>query len=67
MPGCIGGFFWIGCQIDALLSINVLKLILPGAGSILGLYLTGLLVLLGHSSREPNSRPAVANPQSSHA
>ncbi|MGA2158421.1 MAG: hypothetical protein ABSG90_04290 [Dehalococcoidia bacterium] len=51
MPGCMGGAFWIGYQIDAAANIHFLKFIFPFLGTFLGLYVTGLLIMLGHSKQ----------------
>jgi hypothetical protein len=50
MPCCMGGFFWIGVQLDSLANIHFLKFILPFAGTFAGLYLTALLILAGHKN-----------------
>jgi len=55
MPASMGGCFWVGLQLDSLLNIHLLKMVFPVIGSVLGLYLTGLLVLWGHA------REAVVN------
>lgn len=49
MPVCIFGCFWIGFQLDSLLRIHIFKMIFPVAGSVIGLFFTGLLILLGHA------------------
>jgi hypothetical protein len=49
MPGCMGGSFWIGLQIDTALHIHLLKFILPFIGTALGVYLTSLLLMAGHT------------------
>jgi hypothetical protein len=49
MPGCMGGAFWIGLQIDTALHIHLLKFLLPFIGTILGVYLTALLIAAGHT------------------
>jgi hypothetical protein len=48
MPGCMGGAFWVGLQMDTALHIHLLKFILPFAGTILGVYLTALVIAAGH-------------------
>jgi hypothetical protein len=49
MPGCMGGAFWIGLQIDTALHIHLLKFILPFIGTALGVTLTSLLLVAGHT------------------
>jgi len=49
MPGCMGGAFWIGLQIDTTLHIHLLKFVLPFIGTILGVYFTALLLMAGHT------------------
>ena len=49
MPGCMGGAFWIGYQIDTALHIHLLKFILPFIGTALGVALTSLLLMAGHT------------------
>jgi len=51
MPGCMGGFFWIGLLLDAALNIHLLKFILPFIGTFIGLMLTALLLMAGHARR----------------
>jgi len=49
MPVCMGGAFWIGLQVDSALHIHFLKFIFPFLGTFLGIFLTGLLIMLGHT------------------
>ena len=49
MPICMGGCFWIGFQLDSLLNVHIFKMISPVVGSVIGLYLTALFILLGHA------------------
>ncbi len=51
MPGCMGGAFWIGLQVDSALHIHFLKFIFPFLGTFLGICLTGLLITLGHTKQ----------------
>jgi hypothetical protein len=51
MPGCVGGAFWIGLQVDSAAHIHFLKFIFPFFGMVLGIYLTGLLIMLGHTKQ----------------
>jgi len=48
MPICVGGCFWIGVQIDAVLNIHILKFIMPFIGSGVGFFFTSLLIIMGH-------------------
>ena len=48
MPICVGGFFWIGVQSDALLNIHLLKFIMPFIGSAVGVLITAVLIMAGH-------------------
>jgi hypothetical protein len=57
MPVCMGGAFWIGFQIDSAVHIHFLKFIFPFLGTFLGVYLTGLLIMLGHT-RQSTSETA---------
>ena len=52
MPVCIGGCFWLGVQIDAMLNIHLLKFIMPFVGSAVGLFFTALLILTGHKRED---------------
>jgi len=49
MPGCMGGAFWAGVLVDTALNIHLLKFVLPFAGTILGVFLTALLIMAGHT------------------
>lgn len=49
MPGCMGGAFWIGLQIDTALNIHLLKFVLPFVGTMLGVFVTALLIVAGHT------------------
>jgi hypothetical protein len=51
MPGCMGGAFWIGLQIDTALHIHLLKFLLPFVGTIVGVYLTALVIAAGHTKQ----------------
>jgi len=51
MPGCMGGFFWLGLQLDALINIHLLKFVLSFLGTAAGIYLTILLVVAGHKKQ----------------
>jgi len=51
MPGCMGGAFWVGLQIDTALHIHLLKFILPFVGTIVGVYLTALVIAAGHTKQ----------------
>ena len=48
VPVCVGGCFWIGVQIDAVLNIHFLKFIMPFVGSFAGFIFASLLVMTGH-------------------
>jgi hypothetical protein len=51
MPLSMGGAFWLGLIIDSLIHIHLFKLILPFGGTVLGVYLTALLILAGHTNQ----------------
>jgi hypothetical protein len=51
MPASMGGFFWLGVQIDTMLNIHFLKFLLPFIGTGVGIYLTGLLIMAGHTKQ----------------
>jgi len=55
MPGCMGGFFWIGMQIDAALNIHFLKFLFPFIGTFVGIYFPGLLIMAGHTKQKATS------------
>jgi hypothetical protein len=48
MPGCMGGAVWLGIQLDTALHIHLLKFVLPFIGTIVGVFLTALLLAAGH-------------------
>ena len=49
MPGCMGGAFWIGVRVDAALNIDFMKFVLPVIGTSIGIFLTALLIMAGHT------------------
>jgi hypothetical protein len=51
MPVCMGGFFWLGVQTDALLNINFFKFLFPFLGTVVGVYFTALLIMAGHTKQ----------------
>ena len=44
----MGGAVWLGIQIDTAMHIHLLKFVLPFIGTILGVFLTALLLIAGH-------------------
>jgi len=52
MPGCMGGTFWIGMQLDTALNIHFFKFVFPFIGTFVGIFLTGLLIMAGHTRQE---------------
>jgi len=69
MPISMGGCFWIGVQIDALLNVHFLKFVMPFIGSAIGFCFTALLIIAGHkqaAAAEPDAAE-LAKPSVPHA
>jgi len=64
MPGCMGGSFWIGVQLDATAHINFLKFIFPFIGTLVGVYITSLLIMVGHTKPKVDAQAEAAKPYS---
>jgi hypothetical protein len=64
MPVCMGGFFWIGMQIDTALNIHFLKFIFPFIGTFVGIFFAGLLIQAGHKQKTPAAAEEPAKPYS---